>query len=97
MLATLQKLGVVTSFSRPAVSNDNPYSESIFKTLKYHHKYPCKQFKSLEQARNWVEGFVNWYNNEHLHSAISFVTPNQRHSGMDIEILEKRNYIYFKS
>ena len=97
MLATLQKLGVIPSFSRPAQSNDNPYSESIFKTLKYHHKYPCKQFQSLSQARGWVEGFVNWYNNEHLHSAISFVTPNQRHSGEDIEILKKRHEVYLKA
>ena len=97
MLATLQKLGVVPSFSRPAVSNDNPYSESIFKTLKYHHKYPCKQFQSLHQARDWVEGFVGWYNYKHLHSAISFVTPNQRHSGEDIKILKKRHKVYLKA
>jgi len=97
MLATLQKLGVVPSFSRPAVSNDNPYSESIFKTLKYHHKYPCKQFQSLQQARDWVHGFVSWYNNEHLHSAISFVTPHQRHLGEDINILKKRHKVYLKA
>lgn len=97
MLATLQKLGVIPSFSRPAVSNDNPYSESIFKTLKYHHQYPCKQFQSLKQARDWVDGFVSWYNYEHLHSAISFVTPNQRHLGEDIEILEKRHELYLKA
>lgn len=97
MLATLQKLGVVPSFSRPAVSNDNPYSESIFKTLKYHHKYPCKQFQSLTQARDWVHGFVSWYNYEHLHSAISFVTPNQRHSEEDINILKKRHEVYLKA
>ena len=97
MLATLQKLGVIPSFSRPAVSNDNPYSESIFKTLKYHHKYPCKQFQSLGNARDWVESFVNWYNNEHLHSSISFVTPNQRHSGEDIKTLEKRHELYLRA
>ena len=97
MLATLQKLGVVPSFSRPSVSNDNPYSESIFKTLKYHHKYPCKQFQSLKQARDWVEGFVCWYNYEHLHSAISFVTPNQRHLGEDIDVLKHRNDVYLKA
>lgn len=97
MLATLQKLGVVPSFSRPAVSNDNPYSESIFKTLKYHHKYPCQQFQSLQQARDWVEGFVSWYNFEHLHSAISFVTPNQRHLGEDIDVLKHRNDVYLNA
>jgi transposase InsO family protein len=97
MLATLQKLGVIPSFSRPAVSNDNPYSESIFKTLKYHHQYPCKPFQSLNQARDWVIGFVRWYNCEHLHSAISFVTPNQRHLGSDIAILKKRDEVYLKA
>lgn len=97
MLSTLQKLGVIPSFSRPAMSNDNPYSESIFKTLKYHYKYPAKPFQSLTQARDWAEGFVNWYNDEHLHSAISFVTPNQRHSGEDIQILKRRHKVYLKA
>jgi len=97
MLATLQKLGVIPSFSRPDMSNDNPYSESIFKTLKYHHQYPAKQFQSLKQARDWVESFVNWYNYEHLHSAISFVTPAQHHSGEDIKILENRHKVYLKA
>ena len=97
MLATLQKLGVIPSFSRPAVSNDNPYSESIFKTLKYHHQYPCKPFQSLNQARDWIIGFVRWYNYEHLHSAISFVTPNQRHLGSDIAILKNRDEVYLKA
>jgi len=75
MLATLQRMGVVASFSRPYVSDDNPYSESLFKTLKYRPSYPIKPFSSIEAARAWVAGCVAWYNTEHLHSAISFATP----------------------
>ena len=78
MLATLQALGIMPSFSRPAVSNDNPYSESIFKTLKYRPVYPARPFANLIEARQWVAGFVDWYNREHRHSAIQFVTPAQR-------------------
>ena len=77
MLATLQALGVVPSFSRPAVSNDNPYSESLFKTLKYRPAYPRRAFENLLAARQWVGTFVQWYNHEHRHSAIGFVTPQQ--------------------
>ena len=62
MLATLQKLGVVPSFSRPSVSDDNPYSEALFRTLKYTPAYPSKRFEDLEQARGWVQAFVTWYN-----------------------------------
>jgi transposase InsO family protein len=94
MLATLQELGVVPSFSRPSVSNDNPYSESIFRTLKYCPKYPVKPFESLDGARNWVTSFESWYNNNHLHSGIKFVTPSQRHAGEDIEILAQRKRVY---
>lgn len=94
MLATLQSLGVVPSFSRPAVSNDNPYSESMFKTLKYRPGYPAKAFESLSAAREWVVGFIQWYNQEHRHSAIQFVTPDQRHAGLDSELLRARTDIY---
>ena len=79
MLATLQTLGVMPSFSRPSVSNDNPYSESLFKTMKYHPQYPQRPFESLLAARQWVATFVHWYNEEHRHSAIRYVTPSQRH------------------
>lgn len=96
MLATLQRLGVMPSFSRPRVSDDNPYSESLFKTVKYHHTYPG-QFKTLDEAKKWVIGFVNWYNCDHLHSGIKFVTPEQRHLGVDKEILEKREDVYLKA
>src|SRR5690606_14766319 len=70
MLATLQKLGVVPSFSRPSVSDDNAYSEALFRTLKYTPAYPKKPFTSIEQARAWVHRFVTWYNTEHRHSGI---------------------------
>jgi len=94
MLATLQVLGIVPSFSRPAVSNDNPYSESLFKTLKYRPNYPCKPFTGLTEARQWVEDFVGWYNHEHRHSAIQYVTPDDRHRGKDVGILRQRKAVY---
>lgn len=94
MLATLQKLGVVPSFSRPSVSDDNPFSESLFRTLKYTPAYPGKPFDSLDAAREWVHEFVQWYNHEHRHSGVRYVTPNQRHQGEDIAILERRKEIY---
>jgi putative transposase len=94
MLGTLQKLGVMPSFSRPSVSNDNPYSESLFKTLKYHPGLPDKPFDTLEEARLWCAGFQAWYNEEHQHSAIKFVTPGQRHRGEDNGILDQRKALY---
>lgn len=97
MLATLQDLGVVPSFSRPSVSNDNPYSESLFRTLKYRPQYPEKAFENLAAARIWVNEFSNWYNNEHQHSAIKFVTPVQRHTGDDKDILINRRAVYLKA
>ena len=94
MLATLQALGVMPSFSRPAVSNDNPYSESLFRTLKYRPAYPLESFASLSVARQWVSDFVQWYNHEHRHSAIGFVTPGQRHAGLDKTLLRNRTNVY---
>lgn len=97
MLGTLQKLGVTPSFSRPSVSNDNPYSESLFKTLKYRPCFPEKPFDTLEDARIWVTKFQQWYNEEHRHSAIMFVTPGQRHRGEDVAILAQRKALYEKA
>ena len=94
MLATLQRLGVIPSFSRPSVSDDNPYSESLFRTLKYCPTYPDKPFERAEQAREWVHEFTRWYNEKHRHSAIRYVTPGQRHRGEDIALLEKRRKLY---
>ena len=97
MLGTLQQLGVTPSFSRPSVSNDNPYSESLFKTLKYRPCFPENPFASLEEARIWVAEFQQWYNEEHRHSAITFVTPGQRHRGEDVAILAQRKALYAKA
>ncbi len=97
MLATLQQLGIMPSFSRPSVSNDNPYSESLFRTLKYRPNYPGHPFPDLQAARVWIQGFVDWYNDEHRHSAIKFVTPAQRHAREDIQILANRHQVYLKS
>lgn len=94
MVATLQRLGVIPSFSRPRVSDDNPFSEALFRTMKYRPEYPTGGFASLEQARAWVEQFVRWYNTEHLHSGIRYVTPDDRHSGRDVEILANRRRVY---
>jgi len=94
MLATMQALGIVKSFSRPSVSDDNPYIESLFRHLKYAPSYPRRGFANIDDARVWVERFVNWYNTKHLHSAIAFVTPNQRHHGTDITLLANRRDVY---
>ncbi len=94
MLAKLQELGVATSFSRPSVSNDNPFSESAFRTAKYRPDFPSRPFANLEEARAWCRAFVRWYNDEHLHSSICFVTPSDRHNGHDARILEARAEVY---
>jgi len=94
MLATLRALGVMASLSRPAVSNDNPYSESLFKTLKYRPEYPLEPFVDLAAARAWATTLVRWYNDEHRHSAICFVTPAERHANLDEAILTQRSAVY---
>jgi len=94
MLATMQRLGVAPSRSRPSVSNDNPYSESLFRTLKYRPDLPVKPFENLLQARRWATRLARWYNEEHRHSAIGFVTPDQRHAGQDMSLLAIRAAVY---
>jgi transposase InsO family protein len=94
LVATLQVLGVIPSFSRPSVSDDNPFSESVFRTAKYRPEFPKGAFESLEAARAWVAWFVNWYNTEHRHSGICFVTPGERHEGRDVAILARRESLY---
>jgi transposase InsO family protein len=94
MVATLERLGVLPSFSRPRVSDDNAFSEALFRTLKYRPGFPSKPFADLAGARTWVEGFVAWYNGEHLHSGIRFVTPDDRHHGRDVDILARRAVVY---
>jgi putative transposase len=88
--ATLEHLGVTASYSRPRVSNDNPFSEALFRTCKYRPEWPSKGFSDIEAARNWVARFVRWYNGEHRHSAIRFVTPTMRHAGQEQAVLAAR-------
>ena len=93
----LEELGVLPSYSRPRVSNDNAYAESVFRTLKYRPQWPSNGFKDLAEVRRWVERFVRWYNHEHKHSKIRFVTPQQRHAGQDQQILDKRKVVLEKA
>jgi putative transposase len=95
--AKLEQLGITTSFSRPRVSDDNAYVESFFKTLKYGPTWPSKGFATVNDARQWVQKFMHWYNNEHQHSKIQFVTPAQRHRGEDKAILANRIKVYTKA
>ena len=97
MVATLERLGVLASFSRPSVSNDNAYSESLFRTLKYCPAYPRHPFADLAAAQTWVAAFVTWYNTQHLHSAIRFVTPDDRHAGRDVALLLAREAVYARA
>jgi transposase InsO family protein len=93
-LALLQSLGVAASFSRPGVSDDNPFVEALFRTLKYRPEYPGRPFASIEAARRFIERFVDWYNTQHLHGEIRFVTPAARHAGEDVAILAARRRVY---
>ena len=94
LISTLQWLGIVPSFSRPHVSDDNPYSEALFRTLKHTPAYPRLPFTSLGFAQQWMARFVAWYNGEHRHSAIRYVTPDQRHYGRENAILDQRHELY---
>lgn len=84
------ELGVTTSYSRPRVSNDNPFAESLFRTCKYRPNWPSAGFRNITEARAWVLKFTRWYNYEHKHSKLRFVTPDQRHTGQDKAILAQR-------
>jgi len=94
LLAKLEALGIATSYSRPRTSDDNPFSESLFRTLKYRPEYPAAPFASLDAARAWVARFVHWYNEIHFHSGIGHVTPASRHDGCDAAILAGRKKVY---
>jgi len=94
MLRTLQWLGIVPSFSRPRVSDDNAFSEALFRTLKYRPSFPHKGFDSTDAARSWVDRFAAWYNGQHCHSGIKFVTPDQRHFGLETNVLARRSEVY---
>lgn len=95
--AKLEELGIKPSYSRPRVSNDNAFAESIFKTVKYCPQWPSQGFLTLEESRQWMLKFERFYNNEHRHSSIRFVTPAQRHGQRDQDILRHRKQVYFKA
>lgn len=97
MKPTMEKLGITASYSRPRVSNDNPFSEALFRTCKYRPDWPTKGFATRADAQAWVKSFASWYNGEHLHSAIRFVTPDARHDGRDHATLASRAIIYAKT
>ena len=90
----LGKLGITASFSRPRVSDDNAFIESLFRTCKYVPDFPKAGFASLEEARDWVLAFVAWYNHQHKHRGINYVTPDERHTGQDVAILARRHEVY---
>lgn len=95
--SALRLLGVVQSFSRPRVPNDNPFSEALFRTMKQRPTYPARAFASLEHARAWVANFVAWFNGIHRHSALGFVTPDERHFGTERQVLERRRAVYARA
>jgi putative transposase len=94
VLTMLNWLGVKPSYSRPRVSDDNAYAEALFRTAKYRPEFPANGFVNLAQAQQWAASFVRWYNFEHRHSGIRYVTPAQRHAGEDHAILANRHALY---
>jgi transposase InsO family protein len=94
VLATLQRLRIKPSYSRPRVSDDNAYAEALFRTAKYRPEFPVRAFIDLEGARHWATSFVRWYNHDHRHSGIRYVSPAQRHAGEDEQILAARHAVY---
>ena len=88
----LSDLGITKTHSRPHVSNDNPYSESQFKTLKYCPEFPAR-FGSIQDARAFCKPFFNWYNKEHRHSGIALMTPEQVHYGKGQEVIDLRSHV----
>jgi putative transposase len=97
VLAMLNWLGVKPSYSRPRVSDDNAYAESLFRTAKYRPEFPTQGFADLDCARAWADGFVHWYNVDHRHSGIRYVSPAQRHAGSDHAILAARHALYSRA
>jgi transposase InsO family protein len=97
VLAMLYWLGVKPSYSRPRVSDDNAFVESLFRTAKYRPEFPERGFADLQAARHWASQFVRWYNHEHRHSGIRYVTPAQRHAGLDKDILQARHEVYIQA
>ncbi len=97
VLAMLHWLGIKPSYSRPRVSDDNAFVESLFRNAKYRPEFPARGFADLEQARTWAASFVHWYNHAHRHSSIRYVTPAQRHVGEDHQILAARHAVYLRA
>jgi len=94
VLAMLHWLGVKPSYSRPRVSDDNAFAEALFRTAKYRPEFPARGFPDIQAARDWAASFVHWYNVDHRHSGIRYVSPTQRHAGDDHEILAARHALY---
>ena len=92
-LAKLADLGIRPSYSRPGVSDDNAYAESLFRTCKYRPEFPGA-FATIDEARAWMLTFTRWYNHEHKHRNLKFVSPAQRHQGADRAIFAKRIAVY---
>ena len=90
----LEELGVLRSFSRPRVSNDNPYSESLFRPEKYRPDYPRRPFATKDEACQWVASFVGWYNHHDRHSGIKLVPTQKRQGGQIVEICRHRAVVY---
>jgi putative transposase len=97
VLAMLWWRGVKPSYSRPRVSDDNAFVESLFRTAKYRPEFLATGFSDLVAAREWARAFVDWYNHEHRHSGIRYVSPAQRHDGEDVEILAARHEVYLQA
>ena len=94
MKVTTEKLGVTACSSRQRVSKDEPFSLAMFRTCKYRPSWLAKGFATKVYAQGWVKSFSSWYNGEHLHSAIGFVTPNARHAGHDRVASVNRAMLY---
>jgi transposase InsO family protein len=97
VLAMMHWLGLKASYSRPRVSDDNAFVESLFRTAKYRPEFPAKGFADLREARQWASSFVDWYNHSHRHSGIRYVSPSQRHAGEDRDILAARHGVYVQA
>ena len=94
VLAMLYWLGIVPSHSRPRVSDDNAYAEALFRTAKYPPDFPAAGSVALAEARQWAASSMHWYNHDHRHSGIRYVTPAQRHAAEDQPILAARHALY---
>ena len=97
VLAMLHWLGVKPSYSRPRVSDNSAFVESLFKTAKYRPEFPARGFATLEDACHWGRDFVHWYDFEHRHSGIRYATPAQRHALEDKAILAARHQAYLQA